>query len=719
MAYSKEMPIVGTFAPVMRRPQQQQQQPEKKKRGLLATWLPTATSIIGGAAGTFLAPGAGTAVGGALGGGVGEWLAQRLSGEKSNVGKIGLEAGFGALGGIGKAAKSVKGASEVIRAGEGIKDAASVLRYGDDLVQGLKLARNAPKTGLLAEVAEAGTKRGASVLQRGVEGARNAGKEDVARRIAGFMPKDLRAGMGFADEAASTVTRNPGKVQGWLTKKADDLSSKSIRVTPSQATKFESKTGTNVGEFVRKNKLFGQSADEIRDGIVRTTDKEFADLVKNIKRPITTKDIVGANKDDIAKLLKSDVPELRQKGQAIVDGLNQVLTRNGGKIDPTKLNSIKAEYASLVNYSTKLANPAKASVNEGISKAMRKTLQAADETGRLKEVGLKSRDSRMLADIVESQANLGKGAGSIGLRDMLAMGAGAGAGGVPGAATGIVANRVANSPKVASFVAGQLAKAGERGAGKVVDNSVKGAVKGMVKAQAVPRLLQRGAEGATPPVQQDPAATQGDYTDQAYEVASLLGGMGIGSPMAEQPEQSSGTTYGRDQLFADLNRDPKNADKYMSLYSMLAKEDAASGKSSTKKTESQRARDEAQALTEKAIQQFQGGSIETGPISTRIEKAKAFFNKGDQETLDFNTTISSLQAAIAKARAGTSFTPNEQRLLNQYAPKVGDSGQILQTKLMALQDIYAQAAQREAGTEYQPDMMTNPYDMSTLMAGAY
>src|SRR5690606_18544065 len=136
---------------------------------------------------------------------------------------------------------------------------------------------------------------------------------------------------------------------------------------------------------------------------------------KNIKRPITTKDIVGANKDDIVKLLKSDVPELRQKGQAIVDGLSEVLQRNGGKIEPTKLNSIKAEFASLVNYNTKLANPAKASVNEGISKAMRKTLQGADETGRLKEVGLKSRDSRMLADIVESQSNLGKGAGAVGM----------------------------------------------------------------------------------------------------------------------------------------------------------------------------------------------------------------------------------------------------------------------------------------------------------------
>src|SRR5690606_14187855 len=104
------------------------QEEQKKKRSFMMSLLPTATSILGGIGGTFLAPGAGTAAGGAAGGAVGEWLAQKLSGEKTNLGKIGFEAGFGALGGIGKAAKSVKGASEVIRAGEGIRDAASVLR---------------------------------------------------------------------------------------------------------------------------------------------------------------------------------------------------------------------------------------------------------------------------------------------------------------------------------------------------------------------------------------------------------------------------------------------------------------------------------------------------------------------------------------------------------------------------------------------------------------
>lgn len=122
-----------------------------------------------------------------------------------------------------------------------------------------------------------------------------------------------------------------------------------------------------------------------------------------------------------------------------------------------------------------------------------------------------------------------------------------------------------------------------------------------------------------------------------------------------------------------------------------------------KKTEGQRARDEAAQLTDEAIDQLDKGGINTGVISGKVERLKSIAGKGDPETLNFNTTISSLKAAIAKARAGTSFTPGEEKLLNQYAPAVGDSGQQLRVKLRQLQKVYKQAAEREYGTEYQPD----------------
>lgn len=129
-----------------------------------------------------------------------------------------------------------------------------------------------------------------------------------------------------------------------------------------------------------------------------------------------------------------------------------------------------------------------------------------------------------------------------------------------------------------------------------------------------------------------------------------------------------------------------------------------SPKKNTKKTEAMRARDEAAALTDRAIQQLGEGSVDTGWASGKAQGIKEFFGQGDAETLDFNTTVSALRGAIAKARAGTSFTPNEEKLLNQYAPKSGDTGQQLRAKLQGLQEVFSEAQAREAGNEYSPNI---------------
>lgn len=123
-----------------------------------------------------------------------------------------------------------------------------------------------------------------------------------------------------------------------------------------------------------------------------------------------------------------------------------------------------------------------------------------------------------------------------------------------------------------------------------------------------------------------------------------------------------------------------------------------------KKTEAMRAQEEAADLTDTAIRQLQGGSIDTGLIPNKVEGVKEFFGQGDQETLDFNTTLGALKASIAKARAGTSFTPNEEKLLNRYTPSPGDTAQQLRTKLTALQKVFASAQEREANNDYAPDI---------------
>lgn len=118
-----------------------------------------------------------------------------------------------------------------------------------------------------------------------------------------------------------------------------------------------------------------------------------------------------------------------------------------------------------------------------------------------------------------------------------------------------------------------------------------------------------------------------------------------------------------------------------------------------KKTEAQVARDESTFLVDTAIQQLSNRNLKLGPGASQLEELKSIFNAGDPATLEFNRTIAALQASIAKARAGTSFTPNEQKLLDQYTPKIGDSRQQVQTKLVGLKRIFS----RSSGVQILPN----------------
>jgi hypothetical protein len=130
---------------------------------------------------------------------------------------------------------------------------------------------------------------------------------------------------------------------------------------------------------------------------------------------------------------------------------------------------------------------------------------------------------------------------------------------------------------------------------------------------------------------------------------------------------------------ARLTLPDKQADAIEAAYKMLQEEDAGSG------TEAQVARKQAKSLTSQALSMLQTNpNIKTGMIGGPLEQLKSKFSVGDQSSVEFNTLISNLTATIAKARAGTSFTPNEEKMLKQYAPAVGDSRQQLLTKLSLL-----------------------------------
>jgi hypothetical protein len=52
--------------------------------------------------------------------------------------------------------------------------------------------------------------------------------------------------------------------------------------------------------------------------------------------------------------------------------------------------------------------------------------------------------------------------------------------------------------------------------------------------------------------------------------------------------------------------------------------------------------------------------------------------------------IGNIKGTIAKLRGGTSFTPNEEKLLNTYTPSINDSPTVAINKLNLLKDFIAQ-----------------------------
>jgi hypothetical protein len=66
------------------------------------------------------------------------------------------------------------------------------------------------------------------------------------------------------------------------------------------------------------------------------------------------------------------------------------------------------------------------------------------------------------------------------------------------------------------------------------------------------------------------------------------------------------------------------------------------------------------------------------------------FGWGTEQGETNRNIISNVKGTIAKLRGGTSFTPNEQALLEAYTPTINDSDMVIRTKLKNLTDFIAE-----------------------------
>lgn len=529
--------------------------------------------------------------------------------------------------------------------------------------------------------------------------------------------RGLKAGQGVS-RALSTAGKNAteqsvkGTIGGKLTNVSNDMAVKNFRLTPSQLNNFKGKFGEDASQVIKRYGLVGKDASTITEKAIKPLQGEFDTIATQVP-VVPTADVLKAFKAKYNPLLKSAVEDNQSVGQQLKQQADAIAKKYGAEIPAAELNSLRQEFDSLVSYADKSANPARYGVNKRSADALRVTMQqAADNAGlkssngsTFKQVGQELSKLHQLTENIGKQEQLGRGSLPLGITTLLG-GIGGGAGGIGGglgaAAIGAGATKLANSSIGRRALASGTEKLGNRFTQQAAAAKPFG-VKALT-GRLAPLGIAQGIQSSSnqPMDSNDPSMSSPmsnpnnspDSMDGSYN--SPLGSANNLEGALMQSQQQS--PYSRENLLGDIQRDPGNAEKYIAYYSALDKIFGSAPAKPIKKTETQRARDEASQLTDQALQQLQRGGVQTGPIAAPLENFKSVFNAGDQPTIDFNVTIDSLKAAIAKARAGTSFTPNEEALLNRYAPKSGDSQQQLMTKLSNLQEVYRQAAEREYGS---------------------
>jgi len=83
---------------------------------------------------------------------------------------------------------------------------------------------------------------------------------------------------------------------------------------------------------------------------------------------------------------------------------------------------------------------------------------------------------------------------------------------------------------------------------------------------------------------------------------------------------------------------------------------------------------------------LEGVGFISGPIGSLATKV---FGTGSKEAQDVRALVGNIKGTIAKLRGGTSFTTNEEKLLNSYTPTINESANSVINKLALLKDFIA------------------------------
>lgn len=499
------------------------------------------------------------------------------------------------------------------------------------------------------------------------------------------------AGVGVKEALSKSSAKVAGNtIRGTLGKKAlesgDGLIAKQFRFTPSQLTNFSKRHGEDAVSVIKRYGI--QSADDVAHKGINPLQSAFDEVITEIPSIGKTqlqKQLTKAYKP----LINSSVIPEQQLGKQLQAQADEIIRKAGDTVDAKSINSLRKSFDSFVAYTAK-GSP-EHNATKKTADILRGILQKqADKAGlgyqgkTFKEIGKDLSKLYDLQETVARQANVGRGSLPLSIPNLLGGAIGSTAG-PAGAVGGIMASAALNS--------GVARRTAAKGATKIGGRMIESGSRIGQKSLTSP--LRMGARIGGASLARDaltgnlaPDVTENEQTlEQSLVPPNTQTGFGN----QQQPTPES-TPYGRENLMYDIQRDPENADKYIEYYSMLQEVFSPEAEQAKPLSQGQQERtDLIQALdnTEGIMGQ---GSINYGPINSRVEGIKSVFNAADPETLAYKNTVSGLRAAITKARAGASLTAGELKMLAQYTPSDTDSEQVVRSKLQQLRALYGYQA---------------------------
>lgn len=571
----------------------------------------------------------------------------------------------------------------------------------DDFVGGLKKwAGNSAQAVLGAKVPNPATFKGAAAL-----GAANSGAYALTDRdsdlvdvlTAGVTGAGLGAGFKGVGKLANKATT---KLGGAMEGQADKYATKQLGLQGGFIGKFKDKLKEDPGQVMRR---FGISSIADIDDNITQQNEMFGKLIKNTGNVDKSK-LLKNIEAEAQELISAGPGPLKRRGEMLMKEAEQLLQDYDDKIPGDVLNKVKSHYDKLAGWDLAQKDPDMFEVSDIMANALRSTIQETSGNPQLKVTGKELQKLKWLRkEAVARQGTVqSRGASPFNARNLLAAAIGGGIGGVPVALAAGGATALANSTPGRRAIAGGvqkvtqgLQKDGSAIGGAMLNRAVPGAANYMA-GNATPTATAQGLDDvfmdqSMPNQSQSNVMPMGTTSNNMMN--SNMGGSSLN--MGNNPlsgvynnSQPQASPYSRENLMADIQRDPQNADYYIDFYTKLdgifnQSQQAEGGFSQTTsdRLASVTNADNTISQLEDLFTTAGGGS---GRVGGFINKQKSRIGWDDQTQI-YNDLAQSSVTQIAKAlNGGGQVSDADAAVIVQALPRVTDSPAAARAKFEAL-----------------------------------